>query len=275
MGFFSNMYNKEGPGVDKEAPQKHRFFLFFELLFRKFWQLITLNLIYFLFCIPIVTIGPATAGFTYVLRNFSREEHSFVWMDFIDNFKKNWKQSFLVSIINLFAGIVISYSVFFYGTLNSQKGGFYIVPFSLTLLISMIFIFINYYIYIMIVTFHLNLKQLYKNAFIFALAGLFRNFLTSIFILIIAFIMYILVVSTPIGMLLIPLIALSLAGFIIVFNSYPLIKKLMIDPYYADLEKQKLEDAPDETEETKVTEDKTIFTDTGRRKDIKKKHFNK
>ena len=111
MGFFSNMYNKEGPGVDKDAPQKHRFFLFFELYFRKFWQLITLNLIYFVFCIPIVTIGPATAGFTYVLRNFSREEHSFVWMDFFDNFKKNFKQSFIVSLLNLLAGIVISYSV--------------------------------------------------------------------------------------------------------------------------------------------------------------------
>ena len=269
MGFFSNMYNKEGPGVDKDAPQKHRFFLFFELLLRKFWQLITLNLIYFVFCIPIFTIGPATAGFTYVLRNFSREEHSFVWMDFWDNFKKNFLQSFLVSIINLLAGFTIAFSVRFYYLLNAQKGGVYIVPFSLTLLISMIFIFVNYYIYIMIVTFHLNLKQLYKNAFIFALAGLFRNILTTLSVLIVALIVFII---WPMGMLLIPLIALSLAGFIIVFNSYPLIKRLMIDPYYADLEKQQIEA---EHIDLKGPEDETIFNDAGRRKDIKKNRFNR
>ena len=74
----------------------------------------------------------------------------------------------------------------------------------------------------------------------------------------------------------IPLVALSLAGFIIVFNAYPLIKKLMIDPYYADLEKQNSEQENEGNDEfIKKEEENTIFTDTGRRKDIKKKHFNR
>ena len=34
---------KEGPGVSKDAPEKKRFFLFFELYFRKFWKMIELN----------------------------------------------------------------------------------------------------------------------------------------------------------------------------------------------------------------------------------------
>ena len=54
MGLISNMFNysKPGPGVEKEEQQKRRFFLFFELFFRKFWKLIQLNLLYLLFWIP-------------------------------------------------------------------------------------------------------------------------------------------------------------------------------------------------------------------------------
>ena len=61
-------YSKPGPGVDKDGPQKKRFFYFFELFGRKFWKLIELNLLYLVCCIPIVTIGPATCGLVYILQ---------------------------------------------------------------------------------------------------------------------------------------------------------------------------------------------------------------
>ena len=40
MGLISNMFNysKPGPGIEKEEQQKRRFFLFFELFFRKFFR---------------------------------------------------------------------------------------------------------------------------------------------------------------------------------------------------------------------------------------------
>lgn len=59
MGLISNMFNysKPGPGIEKEEQQKRRFFLFFELFFRKFWKLIQLNLLYILFWIPPLIAG--------------------------------------------------------------------------------------------------------------------------------------------------------------------------------------------------------------------------
>jgi len=54
MGLFGGNFTKEGPGVSKEAPEKHRFFLFFELFFRKFTKLIWLNVIYFVTMIPVL-----------------------------------------------------------------------------------------------------------------------------------------------------------------------------------------------------------------------------
>ena len=83
MGIFgSENYLRSGPGIAKNAPKKKPFFYFWELYFRKFWKLISLNILTFIFCIPIVTIGPAFAGMTKVLRNYVLEKNSFIFHDF-------------------------------------------------------------------------------------------------------------------------------------------------------------------------------------------------
>ena len=53
-----------------------------------------------LILIPCIAItGPATAGVTYVTRNWARDEHAFIWADFKDAVKENWKQSLVISFI--------------------------------------------------------------------------------------------------------------------------------------------------------------------------------
>ena len=53
MGLFGGGFTKPGPGIDKNAPKKKGIFLYFEIFFRKFWKLMQLNMIYFLFCLPL------------------------------------------------------------------------------------------------------------------------------------------------------------------------------------------------------------------------------
>ena len=68
MGLFYN--DKEaGSGVAKNGPKKRPFFRFFEIFANKFWVFFQINLIYVLFCLPIVTFGPATAAMTALMRN--------------------------------------------------------------------------------------------------------------------------------------------------------------------------------------------------------------
>lgn len=55
MGLF-NGYLKEGPGVDKNAKKKKGFFLFLDILFRKFFNLIKANCLYILFSIPFIAV---------------------------------------------------------------------------------------------------------------------------------------------------------------------------------------------------------------------------
>lgn len=187
LGFFD--YSKPGPGVPKDAPPKHRFIVFFEVFSRKFWKLVQLNILYIMCCIPIVTIGPATAGFTYVLRNFSREEHAWVFSDFMEHTRKNFKQAFIVGLIDIVA-IYLGYVnyMFYSQSMYSTSIIGYIKYF--VILVGVIFAIMHFYIYPMMVTFKLSIKQIFKNAFIFAMAKLPRNLLMLIVLAVVAVAFY-------------------------------------------------------------------------------------
>ena len=241
-GFFGMFdYTKEGPGVNKDEPPKARILVFFEVLGRKFWNLVNLNLMFFIFnipsliiglvlsgmlvqivlpvdvlkqisdqgfnilfglgfpmvtiflLIPIITVGPAQAGFTYVLRNHSREEHAFLWGDFKEHALKNFKQSSIISLINLVVFVVLVVDASFYvkflqnigqGTADAGMYKWFIPAASGFLIVgSLLVMMMNMFIYPMLITFHISIKQLLKNALIFSIV----KFLPNLIILVLCF----------------------------------------------------------------------------------------
>ena len=56
MGFFSNMYTKEGPGVRKDQPPKKGIPRFFEILMRDYGHPLKVNFLFLLCCLPMVTV---------------------------------------------------------------------------------------------------------------------------------------------------------------------------------------------------------------------------
>lgn len=276
MGLF-NSYLKEGPGVDKNAPKKHRFFLFFELFFRKLGKLIQLNVIYAITLLPLVVglllsldinpaimsdgvlitenlakyplivftgdiaglillvisiiTGPATAGFTYVIRNFQREEHAWVLSDFWDRFKNNFKQGVLMSLLDFAAAIVFYIAIVFYVFMAKD-----LVPqiapavpyLTATICIfAVIYVWMHYYIYLLMVTFKLKFMHILKNAFIFAFAKLPLNILISVIVFAIVYFSLYNVFLCAIASF---FILLSLIGYIIIFSVYPTVDKYLLKP---------------------------------------------
>ncbi|MCL2035163.1 MAG: DUF624 domain-containing protein [Oscillospiraceae bacterium] len=237
FGFFD--YSKPGKGVEKDEPQKPRFLYFWELFFRKFWKLIQLNLLYVASCLLIFTIGPATAGFTYVLRNLANEQPVFLVSDFFDGFKNNAKQSILYSVIMTAALIMLVTSMRFY-YLNLGQAAWMYVPLSICILLLLLLVFMSFYVMLMIVTLDLKLTAILKNAVIFSIICLKTNFITLFFIAVILFAVYIFPV---LGALLTILIIPAMCGFIICFNMFPQIKKYAVDPYN---ERQKASESGDD-----------------------------
>lgn len=289
MAFFGN-YQRPGPGVDKNAPRKKRFFYFFELAWRKIWQLIQLNLIYVLFMLPtlgtlvwigstifymfdqqmgfsylpllplclllaltMLLAGPATAGLTYVLRNMVREKGVFLWSDFIDSFKKNWKPSALVGVIDVVAALLFSIAIpFYYQSMGDNIAMF--LGFGASVAIALIFVMMHYYIFLMIVSTTLKLKQIFKNALILVGAGMKTNLITTLFVflLMVPLILFVPKELLPLTLVFYLFILFSLTGFVICYNSFPYIQKYVIDPYYAE----------HEDEQEKIDEE-ALFTDIG------------
>ncbi len=278
MGFFSINYNKPGPGVDKDAPPKPRFFIFFEVLKRKFWHLLRVNLMFALFNIPalliafvvasvylqklqfdggigdfylrfflaalmtllpVITLGPVQAGFTYILRNYSREEHSFIWWDFKETFIKNFKQGMAITAIDIVVMYVLGIAINFY---TSQNGLISTAATSFVVLSLVIFSIMHLYIYPMLVTVKLSVKDIYKNAFIFSILKLFPNLLFFVLNVVIAYAAF---YNILIGIILYVLLLPSFIGLMNNFYVNPIIKKYVVtEPETNELEE--LEEAEDD-----------------------------
>lgn len=286
-GFFGLFnYDKEGPGIEKNAPKKRAPIVFFEIYGRKFWQLFYANLLFLLTNIPIVTRGLADVGLCKITRNFAREKHAFVKEDFFETVKKNSRQALSVGIINLVVTALLFFNIGYYflgmfpeawgiigydtSTMTAMAPGIldYVVM-GVTAFGYMVFTWMKYYIPMMVVTFKLDNKTVYMNAFKFAIVGLKQNLLISVILIV----LYALVawlffsVGWQIGVLILIVASLFLPSFrslLIQFTIFPLVRKLMIDPYYAehpDADKQLRRDLNLEVEDTETEKAEVVFED--------------
>lgn len=125
-----------------------------------------------LIMVPCVAItGPFNAGICYVLRNWARDEHSFVLSDFKDAVKANWKQALVISLIDGLLPFVLYICVRFYGGMIGQSSLF-VVPMALTLLIGFVWALARMLAYPMLITYDLKLKDVIRNSILLSLAKL-------------------------------------------------------------------------------------------------------
>lgn len=227
MGILFKDYNKAGPGVAK-GPKKNGFVLFFEIYFSKFWKLIQLNLLYLICCIPIVTFGPATAALTKVLKNYSQERHAFLYSDFFEAFRKNFKQSFFIGLIDVVLIVAFYFSIPYYAGVAMGKSSFTIL-FSISLCIMLTIIMMHFFIYLMIVSTTLKLSDILKNSLILAISEMKKNAITLLIAIAVIAPLYL---FFPYSIFVIPFFPFSFLGLVICFNSYPIVRKVVIQPFY-------------------------------------------
>lgn len=244
MGIFGGNYSKPGKGITKEEASKRNYF---DILSRKFWKLVQLNLLYavcnILFIgasiflaigydwaailsalvkgqltllpplpfIPLMLMGPFTAGLTYVIRNYSRQEHAFMASDFFEHSKKNIKQGLLMSVLQVVATYLLITAFFFYLNFFIAHGLNTGILFGIAIVVTVLMLSMSFYVYPIMVTFDMKLIHILKNSWIFAISKLPQN-------------LFILIILAAVHGLLIwyyPLVWLILMPlFLIVWSSY-------------------------------------------------------
>ncbi|MBR5682197.1 MAG: DUF624 domain-containing protein [Ruminococcus sp.] len=289
MSIFSKKYESAGVGIAKDAPKKEGIALFFDILGRKLWQLMELNLMYMMFFAPLVfilpvisllkgayphsiiaagilavifmvLIGPATAGMTKVIRCFVLGKHTFIWHDFWKGFKGNFKTASIVGFIDCIIMLSALSSISFYPALaeHFNTKAMYI-PMVITLSLFLVIMIMNFYIFPMMVATTLKVKNLFKNSLALAFVAIKQNFITFGIIVATVVLMYVFrIYVLPLFMLLVPFFPAAFLCLVACFNCYPVIQKYVINPYYAsigEVNPELVDETPDETER--------IFEDMG------------
>ena len=221
MGLFDRLYyGKAGKRDYSEMDMpKNRVSLFFMVLKDHIFDLVKVNLLLLVFCIPFILwtylnlfalqsidaaamltaeggaqelmgtvagygmmwllglipclaiTGPSSAGAAYVMRNWARDQHAFLFSDFKDAFKSNWKQALGVSLITAVVPVIAYTAVSYYGGMAGSNALMFL-PMIVVLSAVLIYVIMLPLLYPMMVGYELSFKNLLRNAFLMSCARL-------------------------------------------------------------------------------------------------------
>lgn len=140
-------------------------------------DLIILNLLCIICCIPIITAGASITAMYYVTMKMVRNEESYIVKSFFKSFKQNFKQATIIHIILLVTAIML------YLDINIVKN----IEGTLTKVLTCIFIAFTFlyalillYIYPLLAKFYNSIKNTFSNALLMAIRHLPYTFLMLI-----------------------------------------------------------------------------------------------
>lgn len=262
------LYNpqRDGKGVSKSI--KRSFSHCLSIFFNKIFMLIKSNLLFCLFCLPLVAfsviiaimvfpdvnifeiefevsfvfqimliplplafIGPAVCGLTKVTRDIGREEHVDLIKDFFVTYKRCFFKGILVSLLQYLFYI----SSFFAFIVYWGEWLF----FAVSMIALVYFILMQKYIYIMLVSTDLAVYKMYKNAILLVLAGFKKTMailliiaiFTMLLLLNIASTLYVNLALVLTGLYLL-LIHFSCSRYFVNYFAFDVVIKYVVEPFY-------------------------------------------
>lgn len=184
----------------------------------------------------VITWGWQNVGSTYILRSMVRGEPVFLLSDYFYGVKRNLKQGFFMGLIDIVAIFLLIFDFTYFMGMPSS----FWIDFCYFAILALVIIYflMRFYIYLMLITFDMSIRKLLKNALIFSILGIKRNFMAVLGIVIITAInicLFALFAMTPLGIavpLILPLLYyLAVTSFTSAFAAYPIIDRYMIEPY--------------------------------------------
>jgi uncharacterized membrane protein YesL len=177
--------------------------------------------------------GLLTIGSFYVLRGLVRGDAVFVFGDFFYGIKRNLKQGFLFGLVDTVFTIVLVFDVVYY---SGTVGAFWMdVLFWILTALAILYLIMRPYIYMMMITFDMKLRKMFKNALIFSALGIKRNLMAALGILLLLglhVVLMVLFLPEVIITVIVPFVYIFAAvGFITAYAIYPVIDRYMIAPY--------------------------------------------
>ena len=135
----------------------------------KLGDMICLNVMWLVCCIPVVTIGASTTALYTVMLKLVKNEEGYVFRGFLNAFKTNFKQSTIIWLIVLALGIVWTVDFRVAGLMPGMAG---IVMSAIFLALGFILLSVLLYIFPLTARYENGIKATFKNALILTVARL-------------------------------------------------------------------------------------------------------
>ena len=138
----------------------------------KMANLMILNFLCFLCCIPIVTIGPAITALYYVTMKMARNEEGGIVRDFFHSFRMNFKQGMVVGLIVVGLGVFLAFDMYYIYQMAASGGVFDSIVFGVIAIAIIIYLMASTYIFPLLARFENTTKQTIRTAAFLAIRHL-------------------------------------------------------------------------------------------------------
>ena len=221
VGFLNNLYNREPKTeIKKDEAPKQGIALFFDVLRREFWGICKLNLVFILFCIPVVTIPTALTAMSRVVMLMIMDKPVYPFGDFFAEFKAEWKRATVAGLVYFPLLALAVYGLYFYANVVDNY-----ILYTLSIVACVSVLIIGFYLFPMLAMLDLKIKEIFKNAVLLTFVRMPQNILTLI---IVAALTLLVVMFLPPTIVVVLLIFFALIGYITTFCAYTGLKKHVI-----------------------------------------------
>ena len=142
-------------------------------------DLVILNILWLVCCIPVVTIGASTTAMYHVIRHWQKDSVSSIMRDFFQSFKEDFKQATPVYLILLIPTVaVVINAMLIFNPENSAAVPSYLLV--IWFISALILLFISSFVYPVMAFFADSIFKTLRNAMVLALAHLPRTILISV-----------------------------------------------------------------------------------------------
>ena len=184
-----------------------------------------LNILFIICCIPVITIGASVTAMYYVTLKMVRNEESYITKSFFKSFKLNFRQATVIWLILVIAGGLLAFDfAIMTGRLGvSIENSTLASAMQVLLIVVFIFyIFTATFVFPVLSKFYNSIKNTIKNAFIMSI----RHFPVTLACIAVGIIVALLIIYIPIMLMLSIFLLFSLAAyacsflFVRVFDKY-------------------------------------------------------
>jgi uncharacterized membrane protein YesL len=172
---------------------------------------------------------------TKVLKNYSQNEHAFLFMDFWRGLKDNFWKSFFIGTVDLIIAAILFACFYVYITFIRETGSWiWYIALVITTGIAYTIIMMNFYIFILLVSVELKMKDVLKNSFALTVYAIKSNALAFFICLITAALLGLAVYIFPVLGFLLLIAPCGFMGFIVNYLLYPYVDKYIVKPFYEE-----------------------------------------